>query len=56
MNIINLFPTPVCEKYLEPLSKTTIQKIYAYETKPDWEFKILQSKNTYILEQKPLKI
>ena len=26
MNIINLFPTPVYEKYLEPLSKTTIQK------------------------------
>lgn len=55
MNVIELFPIPVCEKYLEPLSKTTLQKFFKYETKPDWEYKILQSKNTYILEEKPFK-
>jgi uncharacterized protein (TIGR02466 family) len=55
MNVIDLFPTPVCEKYLEPLSKSTLQKFFKYETKPDWEFKVLQSKNTYILEEKPFK-
>ena len=55
MNVIELFPIPVCEKYLEPLSKTTLQKFFKYETKSDWEYKILQSKNTYILEEKPFK-
>ena len=55
MNVVDLFPTPVCETYLEPLSKSTLQKFFKYETKPDWEFKILQSKNTYILNEKPFK-
>ena len=55
MNVVDLFPTPVCEKYLEPLSKSTLQNFFKYETKPDWEFKVLQSKNTYILDEKPFK-
>ena len=55
MNIVNLFPTPVCSKYLEPLSKLILQKILKHETKPDWQFNVLQSQNTYILEEKFLK-
>jgi uncharacterized protein (TIGR02466 family) len=55
MNIVNLFPTPVCSKYLEPLSKLILQKILKHETKPDWQFNVLQSKNKYILEEKFLK-
>jgi len=29
MNVIDLFPTPVCEKYLEPLSKSTLQTLHS---------------------------
>tara|TARA_R110002051_G_scaffold243592_1_gene303619 strand:- start:5987 stop:6568 length:582 start_codon:yes stop_codon:yes gene_type:complete len=47
MNIVNLFPTPVCVKYLEPLSKLVLQKIFKHETKP--------GKNTYVLKEKFLK-
>jgi len=55
MNIVNLFPTPVCVKYLKPLSKLILQKILKHKTKPDWQFNVLQSQNTYILEEKFLK-
>tara|TARA_Y100000814_G_C12235589_1_gene369827 strand:- start:209 stop:814 length:606 start_codon:yes stop_codon:yes gene_type:complete len=55
MNIVDLFSTPVCVKNLKPLSKAVVKKIYAYETKEDWQFKILQSKNTYILDEIFLK-
>jgi len=55
MNVIDLFSTPVCVKHLKSLSKTVVKKIYTYETKEDWQFKILQSKNTYILDEIFLK-
>ena len=47
MNVIDLFPTPVCEKYLDPLSKNVLDKIYKYKMKPDWQYKVLKSENTY---------
>ena len=55
MNVIDLFPTPVCEKYLNPLSKNVLDKIYKYKMKPDWQYKVLKSENTYVLDDKPLK-
>ena len=37
------------------LTKIELYKILKHKTKPDWQFNVLQSQNTYILEEKFLK-
>ncbi len=48
MNVIDLFPIPVCEKYLEPLSKSVLDNVHKLEKKS-------KNKNTYVLEEKFFK-
>ena len=55
MNVVDLFSTPVCVKNLKPLSKAVVKKFMHMKQKEDWQFKILQSKNTYILDEIFLK-
>ena len=51
MNVVDLFSTPVYVKNLKPLSKAVVKKIYAYETKEDWQFKFYKVKiPTYLMK------
>ena len=42
-------------KEFKPLSKAVVKKIYAYETKEDWQFKFYKVKIPTYLDEIPFK-